>query len=63
MANPQNPGLAAAVLGITEKVVAEHYRKGSQAHAAIALQDHLKTERARTKPVADREFGTFRKLT
>ena len=55
-ADPSNPGLAAVVLGITEGVVAAHYRRAHQADAARKLQANLKDERERTRAVAEREF-------
>jgi hypothetical protein len=56
-ADPRNPGLAAVLLGITEQVVNEHYRKGRQADAARKLQANLTEERERTKLLARRAFG------
>jgi integrase len=46
-ADPSNPGLAAAVLGITEAVVNEHYRKARQKDAGRKFQEDLKGERVR----------------
>ena len=59
--DPRNPGVAAAVLGISEAVLNEHYRRGRQADAALKTQAHLQAERVRTKPIADRAFGALRK--
>jgi integrase len=55
-ADPTNPGLAAVILGITEAVVNEHYRKGRRADAARKLQADLQEERERTRAVAERAF-------
>jgi integrase len=54
--DPKNPGVAAAVLGISEAVLNDHYRRGRQADAALKTQAHLHAERARTQLTADREF-------
>jgi integrase len=56
-ADPANPGLAAVILGITEGVVAEHYRVARQADAARKFQADLREERERTRHVAERAFG------
>ncbi|GLR66953.1 hypothetical protein GCM10010909_16330 [Acidocella aquatica] len=56
-ADPSNPGLAAVVLGITEGVVAAHYRRAHQADAARKLQANLRDERERTRHIAERAFG------
>ena len=54
--DPANPGLAASMLGITEGVVAEHYRKARQHHAARLLQKDLAADRDRTRLLAEREM-------
>ena len=54
--DPTNPGLAAVILGITEAVVNEHYRKARQADAARKLQTNLREERERTQATAERAF-------
>ena len=56
-ADPSSPGLAAVILGITEAVVNEHYRKARQADAARKLQANLRAERERTRATAERAFG------
>ncbi|NNM57536.1 hypothetical protein [Acidocella sp.] len=56
-ADPTNPGLAAVILGITEGVVAAHYRQARQADAARKLQANLAEERERTRHIAERAFG------
>ena len=56
-ADPTNPGLAAVILGITEAVINEHYRKARQADAARKLQANLREERQRTRHTAERAFG------
>ena len=56
-ADPANPGLAAVILGITEGVVAAHYRQARQADAARKLQANLREERERTRHIAERAFG------
>ena len=55
--DPKNPGLAAALLGITEAVVAEHYRRVKQIRVAIQLQKQLADERDRTRLLAEREMN------
>ena len=56
-ADPTNPGLAAVILGITEGVVAAHYRQARQTDAARKLQANLAEERERTRHIAERAFG------
>jgi len=51
-ADPRNPGLAAAVLGITEAVLNEHYRKARQMDAGLKLQADLIAERQRVRLIA-----------
>lgn len=55
--DPKNPGLAAALLGVTEAVVAEHYRRVKQIRVAIQLQKQLADERDRTRLLAEREMN------
>ena len=55
--DPTNPGFAAVILGITDAVVNEHYRKARQADAARKLQANLRAERERTRATAERTFG------
>jgi integrase len=45
--DPHNPGLAAVILGISEGVVHEHYRRARQADAAVKFQASLRQDRAR----------------
>jgi hypothetical protein len=56
-ADHQNPGLAAVVLGISERVVTVHYRQARQGNAARKLQMNLVEERERTRAMARRSFG------
>ena len=49
-ADPANPGLAAAVLAISEPVVEAHYNRARQDQAARRFQDILRRERARMAP-------------
>lgn len=49
-ADPANPGLAAAVLAISEPVVEAHYNQARQDLAARRFQENLRRERARTAP-------------
>lgn len=51
-ADPSNPGLAAVILGISEAVINEHYRKARQTDAALKFQVDLWEERRRTKRAA-----------
>jgi hypothetical protein len=48
--DPNNPGLAAVILGISEGVVHEHYRRARQADAAVKFQACLRQDRERQQP-------------
>ena len=48
MADPSNPGLAAAVLAVSEAVVEGHYNLVRQEHAAADYVRHVGEERQRT---------------
>lgn len=52
-----NPGLAAVILGITERVVNAHYRKARQIDAGRKLQSNLHQERKNTRAMAQRAFN------
>ncbi len=43
---PQNPGLAAAILGISPEVVQESYNRAGQTQAALAFEAFLKSRQA-----------------
>jgi hypothetical protein len=55
--DPENPGLAAGLLGVTEQVVAGHYRRAKTTRTALRLQKQLAEERERTRLLAEREAG------
>lgn len=55
-AEPESPGVAAAVLGISERILRQHYDRASQERAAAAFHAELMTERDRTDGVAARAF-------
>jgi hypothetical protein len=54
---PGNPGVAAAILCISEAVLAEHYDKASTADAAAVFLDSLEEDRRETEALARRLFG------
>jgi hypothetical protein len=45
---PGNPGIAAATLGVSQAVIAEHYDKASTAAAASVFQASLEEDRRQT---------------
>jgi site-specific recombinase XerD len=55
-ADPDNPGLAAAVLAVTPGVVGEHYNLAKQEHAAADFIKVVQDERRRTRDVAKQFF-------
>jgi site-specific recombinase XerC len=59
-ADPDNPGLAAAVLGISQAVAEKHYIAARAEQAASLFADHLDTERERTRLLAERLFADGR---
>lgn len=54
--NPSEPGLAAAVLGISARVLQESYNRAGQAAAAQRFQAMLRADRAATEGIARRAF-------
>ncbi len=56
LADPANPGVASAVLGISARMVEEHYNRAGQVEAAIRFTSSLRDERAHTRALAQREF-------
>jgi len=59
-AEPANPGLAAAALGITQVVAERDYTHARNNDAAGRVSDHLASERERTRLLAERLFGDHR---
>jgi len=55
--DPAHPGVAAAILGISERMVEEHYNLARQADVASKFHASLRKNRAATQSVARREFG------
>lgn len=51
-ADPFNPGFAASVLAISEKVNAAHYNQARRDDALRRFQEHLQNDRARTAHLA-----------
>lgn len=56
LADPAHPGVAAAVLGVSGRMVEEHYNRASQADVAHRFQASLSQERGRLQSLARREF-------
>ena len=54
--DPAHPGVAAAILGISEAMVEKHYNLASQADVASIFHASLRKNRAATQSVARREF-------
>jgi len=61
LADPAHPGVAAAVLGITGRMVEDHYNRATQADVAHRFQASLAKERARLQSLARREFRARRR--
>jgi integrase len=55
-AEPHNPGLAAAILGIGIEVAEKHYIVARDHEAGRHVADHLAAERERTRLLAERLF-------
>ena len=56
VADPAHPGVAAAILGISGRMVEEHYNLASQTDVASKFHASLRKNRAATQSVARREF-------
>jgi hypothetical protein len=56
-AMPNNPGAGAAILGISAKMVQEHYNRSAAATAASQFQDFILEERRRTATLAASGFA------
>ncbi|MDE2576290.1 MAG: hypothetical protein KGL55_13365 [Rhodospirillales bacterium] len=54
--DPDNPGLAAAILGVSLAVAKRYYNHARQVDAARRVVDHLEAEMERTKAFAQRLF-------
>jgi hypothetical protein len=55
--DPAHPGVAAAILGISERMVEEHYNLAAQADVASKFHASLRKNRTATRSIARREFG------
>ena len=55
--DPDNPGLAAAILGISPDVAEDSYTHARNEVAARRVADHLAVEREQTRLLADRLYG------
>ena len=51
-----HPGVAASILGISGRMVEEHYNRASQADVAQKFQASLRAQRAQLEALARREF-------
>ena len=56
LVDPANPGVASAILGISVRMVEEHYNRAGQVEAALRFHSSLRDERARTRALAQKEF-------
>ena len=61
--DPSHPGVAAAILGISGRMVEEHYNRASQADVADRFHAALSKERGDLKSLAQREFRRQRAQT
>ena len=57
LADPAHPGVAAAVLGISGRMVEQHYNRASQADVAAQFGATLEEARAKHRILASRAFG------
>jgi hypothetical protein len=57
MTDPAHPGVAAAILGISGRIVEKHYNLASQADVASTFHASLRENRTATQSLARREFG------
>ncbi len=58
-ADPENGGVAAAVLGISARVLRKHYDRATQDVAAATFHAELSAERGRTEGLAARAFSSL----
>lgn len=56
LADPAHPGVGAAILGITGRMVEQHYNRASRAAVADTFQQSLSKARAASRSLAAREF-------
>ncbi|MBV9747496.1 MAG: hypothetical protein JO157_01660, partial [Acetobacteraceae bacterium] len=56
LSDPESPGVAAAVLGISEGVLRQHYDRAGDGAAVAAFHAELAAERDRTEGIAMRAF-------
>ncbi len=54
--DPLNPGVAAAIMGISPGILEEHYNRADHVAAARRFHATLQDERQRTEPLARRSF-------
>lgn len=57
MTDPAHPGVAAAILGISGRMVEAHYNLASQADVASKFHASVRKNHAATQSVARRAFG------
>ena len=62
-AAPSNPGLAAGALGISEKVLADHYNKARNHHAFLRLQETMKNARKEAERMSKNEQRYYKAYT
>ena len=56
LTDPAHPGVAASILGISGRMVEQHYNRASQADVTQKFQASLQAQRARLESLARREF-------
>ena len=54
LGDPESPGIAASVLGVSERILRQHYDRAGEGVAAMAFHAALAAERERTEGVAMR---------
>jgi hypothetical protein len=59
--DPKYPGVAAAILGISGRMVEEHYNRARQAEVANSIHTSLHKQRANLRSLAERSFRQRRK--
>ena len=60
LVDPAHPGVATAILGITERILTKHYNRATQTDVAHRFHASLLQERTRLQSLARREFGVTR---
>ena len=61
LVDPAHPGVAAAIMGITGKMVEDHYNRATQADVAQRFHASLAKERTKLQSLARREFRATRR--